>query len=105
MTREYDDVVIALLKRPMTPELKDEARNAIRGAYATADVARRLGHQPRVGSREHDEAVAYCLECGALRVRGRLRRGSRSGRRALLRPMLFLTTGPQSTLCREQRAL
>ena len=34
ITREYDDVVIALLKRPMTPELKDEARNAIRGAYA-----------------------------------------------------------------------
>jgi hypothetical protein len=66
ITREYDDVVIALLKRPITPELKDEARNAIRGAYEAADVARRLGHQARVGSREHDEAVAYCLECGAL---------------------------------------
>lgn len=58
--------MIALLKRPITPELGDEARNAIRGAYEAAGVAGRLGHQARVGSREHDEAVAYCLECGAL---------------------------------------
>lgn len=67
ITREYDDdVVIALLNRPMTGEVGDEARHAIRGAYEAADVARRLGHNARVGSREHDEAVAYCLECGAL---------------------------------------
>lgn len=66
ITREYDDLVIAMLNRTITGDFEIEARNAIRDAHAVADVAKRLGHQPRVASREHVESVAFCTVCNAL---------------------------------------
>jgi len=58
--------VIALLDRPLTVEGDAEAFDAMRDAYAAADLARSLGHQPRVASREHEESVAYCAICSAM---------------------------------------
>ena len=66
ITREYGEVVVAMLDRPTTPERDEEALNAIRSAYQAADVAELLGHLPRVAAREHSEAVALCTTCRAL---------------------------------------
>lgn len=66
ITREYGDVVIALLNRPIAAEQEAEMLDGIRAAYDLADVAKRLGHHPRVASREHTEGLAYCTTCGEL---------------------------------------
>ena len=66
ITREYGDVVIALLNRPIAAEQTTEMLDSIRAAHEVADVAKRLGHHPRVASREHTEGVAYCTACGEL---------------------------------------
>lgn len=66
ITREYDDRVIALLNRPLTEEREAEAFQTLSEAYEALDIAQRLGHTPKVASREHDESVAYCTVCNAL---------------------------------------
>jgi len=65
ITRAYGDVVVAMLNQPVTPDRETEMFEAMRETHAAADVANRLGHQPRVLAREHREFVALCMSCNA----------------------------------------
>jgi hypothetical protein len=58
ITREHGEVVLALLDRSLGDDRKE--LGAIRDAYETVAVAERLGHQPRVATREHEDSLAYC---------------------------------------------
>jgi len=66
ITRAYDELVIALLDRPISNEMEARVLRSAHDALEAAAHAKALGHQPRVIAREHTEYLAHCIACDAV---------------------------------------